>query len=86
MQTPVAEQPKKVVRVIAPTTLLVIACAHGAGDGSGMFGWRGKFDKESSYLDEQRRIYEILKLYGYQPDNEEKQMLDGTHELYIKEE
>ena len=71
---------------INKTTLLVIACAHGAGDGSGMFGWRGKFDKESSYLDEQRRIYEILKLYGYQPDNEEKQMLDGTHELYIKEE
>lgn len=71
---------------IDKTALLVIACAHGAGDGSGMYGWRGKLEKESNYLDEQKRIYEILKLYGYQPDDEEKQMLDGTHELYIREE
>ena len=71
---------------INKTALLVIACAHGAGDGSGMYGWRGKLEKENNYLDEQKRIYEILKLYGYQPDEEEKQMLDGTHELYVKEE
>ena len=71
---------------INKTALLVISCARAAGDGSGMIGWSGKLDKDSSYLDEQRRIYEILKLYGYQPDEEEKQMLDGTHELYTKEE
>lgn len=71
---------------INKTALLVIACAHGAGDGSGMYGRRGKLEKESNYLDEQKRIYEILKLYGYKPDDEEKQMLDGTHELYIREE
>lgn len=80
------QEAKEELLDLGMTVLLVIAVVRNAGDGREIFGWRGKFEKDSSYLDEQKRIYEILKLYGYQLDEEEKQILDGTHELYIREE
>ncbi len=78
------EEAKKELRDLGTTVLLVINVARAAGDGSGMFGWRGKFS-DDNLIDEQRRVYEILKLYGYQMSEEEKQILDGTHELYLEE-
>lgn len=78
------EEAKKELRDLGTTVLLVINVARAAGDGSGMFGWRGKFS-DDNLIDEQRRVYEILKLYGYQMSEEEKQILAGTHELYLEE-
>mgnify|MGYP002622560490 CR=1 FL=1 len=67
------------------TALMIASVVKSAGDGSGVFSWRGRFD-DGSAADEQRRVYEILKLYGYQPSEEEIQIFAGTHELYIREE
>lgn len=78
------EEAKKELRDLGTTVLLVINVARAAGDGSGMFGWRGKFSDNNS-IDEQRRVYEILEMYGYQMSEEEKQILAGTHELYLNE-
>lgn len=69
---------------LGPTVLMVTAVLRNAGDGSAMFGWRGNFEN-GGRTDEQKRAYEILGLYGYQMSEEERQMLDGTHELYSKE-
>ena len=30
-------------------------------------------------------LYEIMKLAGYELSDEERAILDGTHELYVKE-
>ena len=70
---------------LGPTVLMVTAVIRNAGDGSAMFGWRGGFEN-GDRTDEQKRVYEILGLYGYQMSEEERQMLDGTHELYFREE
>lgn len=70
---------------LGPTVLMVTAVLRNAGDGSAMFGWRGNFEN-GDRTDEQKRVYEILGLYGYQMSEEERQMLDGTHELYFREE
>ena len=73
------------LRDLGTTVLLVASVVRNAGDGSAMFGWRGNFEK-GDRTDEQRRAYEILGLYGYQMSEEEKQILSGEHELYIREE
>lgn len=47
-------------------------------------GWNSKYIK--SKAEEIRNIYEIICKYGYEIDDEELQLLNGTHELYNKEE
>ena len=46
------------------------------------FDWEGRF-KPGNYLE---RTYEFMKNVGYQMSDEEKQIMDGTHELYVKED
>lgn len=79
------EEAKAELLDLGPTVLMVTAVIKNAGDGSAMFGWRGNFE-DSDRADELKRAYEILGLYGYQMSEEERQIMDGTHELYIKEE
>ena len=46
------------------------------------YDMEGKFFG-SAYL---RRVYDFMKLVGYQMSDEEKQIMNGTHELYVKED
>lgn len=46
--------------------------------------WNSKYIK--SKANEIRDVYEIICKYGYEIDDEELQLLNGTHELYNKEE
>ena len=45
------------------------------------FDHEGKFKPENTLKD----TYEFMKLIGYRMSNEEKAVLDGSHELYVKE-
>lgn len=49
-----------------------------------LFDWNGKFD--SSIADAMMQGYVILEKYGWSFENDETQIMDGTHELYVKEE
>ena len=44
--------------------------------------WRGEYNQNRSL----QRIYAFLQEIGYQPSDEELALLDGTHELYLKED
>ena len=45
--------------------------------------WTGEYDEDDQQYD---RLYAFLKLCGYQLSETEKQILDGTHEYYYREE
>lgn len=45
------------------------------------FDYYAKFEVGLKY----QKTYEFMNLIGYQLSDEEKQILDGTHELYVKE-
>lgn len=49
--------------------------------------WRKPYSLYREYmpLDELNGLYEFLEWFGYKVSGEERQMLDGTHELYLKE-
>lgn len=53
----------------------------GDRDGLDCFAWNGEYERNEQ-LEE---IYDILKSMGYVMSDEEKKLLDGTSELYIKE-
>lgn len=42
----------------------------------------GKYMKSETY----QRLYDFMHDFGYRPSTEEKKLLDGTHEIYIKKE
>lgn len=52
----------------------------------------GKYDTTFDYyaifkIDHDfKKVYEFMNIIGYEMSDEEKQILDGTHELYVKEE
>lgn len=48
------------------------------------FDYNVKHDK--SKTERMMKIYRILELYGWTFEDGERQLLDGTHELYVKEE
>ena len=50
--------------------------------GADCFNWECKYDKNDSL----EMIYEFLESVGYQMSDEERELLDGTSELYLKEE
>lgn len=49
-----------------------------------LFDWQGKFDRNTA--DALMQGYAILGKYGWSFENDENQIMDGTHELYAKEE
>lgn len=49
---------------------------------SNTWDYAGKYSPSSSMKD----LYDFLKACGYQMSDEEKQIMDGTHELYVKED
>lgn len=42
----------------------------------------GTYQKSESY----QELYDFMHDFGYRPSQEEKKLLDGTHEIYIKED
>ena len=46
------------------------------------YTWRGIFTESRSL----NRIYDYVRTLGYEPSAEELALLDGTHELYLKED
>lgn len=46
--------------------------------------WLGEYVPE--YAENHKATFDFLELYGFELEEEEKQLLDGTHELYEKEE
>lgn len=46
--------------------------------------WMGEYVPE--YAKNHKATFDLLALYGFELEEEEKQLLDGTHELYEKEE
>lgn len=46
-------------------------------------GYNGLYNSETA--EKIMEIYKLLQEYGYEMDMEEKALLDGTHELYVKE-
>lgn len=47
--------------------------------------WQGAYDEVLS-IDEYRRLYDFMELCGYELSDAEKQILDGTHEAYYRED
>lgn len=46
--------------------------------------WQGEYVPE--YAENEKATFDLLELYGFELEEEEKQLLDGTHKLYEKEE
>ena len=42
----------------------------------------GTYDEDSE--EQVKELYDFLKLYGYEPSEEEIAIMFGTHELYVK--
>lgn len=47
--------------------------------------WQGAYDEDLG-IDEYRRLYDFMELCGYELSDAEKQILDGTHEAYYRED
>ena len=47
--------------------------------------WQGTYD-ETTDADELNRLYDFMELCGYKLSDAEKQILDGTHEYYYRED
>jgi ParB family chromosome partitioning protein len=62
--------------------LLALAWSTQSGNNDDYFTWRGAY-KESRSLD---WIYDFLEGLGYELSDEEQQLKDGTHPLYIQPE
>lgn len=46
--------------------------------------WIGEYVPE--YAENHKATFDLLELYGFELEDEEKQLLDGTHDLYEKED
>ena len=47
--------------------------------------WQGAYD-DGIGADEYRRLYDFMELCGYELSDAEKQILDGTHDAYYRED
>lgn len=54
---------------------------YGDNDGENFFRYDGKYQSNKSLT----AIYEFLTSIGYELSDEEKALIDGTHELYVKD-
>jgi ParB family chromosome partitioning protein len=62
---------------------LTAYCNYSDGP-SRFYDWRCRFDKDEE--DELNSIYSFLEKIGYEMSEEERALLDGTHELYVRDE
>ena len=62
---------------------MLIALDHTMQDIGELMDWRGEYieSKANNY----KEAFKILKKWGWSFEEEEKAMIDGTHEFYKKE-
>ncbi len=63
--------------------LSLIMIVTGIEDVSEIHDYNGKYNKEQA--EKLIKVYDVLEQYGWTFEEHEKQLLDGTHELYAKE-
>lgn len=63
---------------------MVIQLNYAMDNVGDLYDWQGRFDKASA--DKLLNAYRLLQQYGWCFENDEEQLLDGTHELYTKDE
>lgn len=62
--------------------LLIVAFINLDSAGEGYYDWHGRY-RENEDLD---RVYDLLEKLGYEISDEERQLRDGTHELFAQDE
>ncbi len=62
---------------------MLIAFNHAIDDIGDLMDWRGQYNKEKG--NEYKEAFRILKRWGWSFEEDEKAMVDGTHEYYTKE-
>lgn len=82
----VTDVQEEAVLNMEPCVVMLAAADYDMGLDTGTYralmNYDGKFKAEMS--EEIMEIYNLLTKYGYEMEPEEKAMLDGTHELYVK--
>lgn len=79
---------EKFFRTATPRKRAIVAAYSCCGDGKD----KDVHDYDGNYTDnhtarECRRIYDALKILGYEPSDEEREYINGTHKAYkIKED
>lgn len=63
--------------------LSLILVALAIEDISELYDYNGKYNKER--VENLTKVYNVLEQYGWSFEEHEQQLLDGTHELYLKE-
>ena len=61
----------------------LILMALGIENISEIHDYNGKYNKERA--EKLMKVYDVLEQYGWTFEEQEQQLLDGTHELYVKE-
>lgn len=77
------EKEKDRLRNIDPRDLMLIAVTR-AYEGFALIDWHAKAMPET--MEQLKGFYNILRMYGYQLSDDERKVLAGTHELYIRED
>lgn len=63
---------------------MLIIFDHAMDDIGDLADWRGQYQKSKG--DEYKEAFRILKKWGWSFEDDEKAIIEGTHELYTKEE
>lgn len=76
---------KKANHVNHADAAAVIYSALEVGPNHRLGTWQGAYD-DGINADEYRRLYDFMELCGYELSDAEKQILDGTHDAYYRED
>lgn len=63
---------------------LFVGLSCSISDNMELYDWSGKF--KPKVAENIKVVFDLLELYGWTFEEEEQQLLNGTHELYTKEE
>lgn len=71
------------IRQLSALLQMMISLSYSMENVGDIYDWKGCFNADRA--DKLKKAYAILERYGWTFEDEEKQLLDGTHELYVKE-
>ena len=74
---------KKAKAIDHPDAAAAIYCMLEVGPDHRLGSWHGAYDKDK---DELNRLYTFMEQCGYELSDAERQILDGTHEAYYRED
>lgn len=66
------------------TNQLLVVLHNSIGDTVSYIDYWGKYSQTAA--EKAKATFDLLELYGFELEGEERQLLDGTHDLYEKEE